>query len=35
VAILGTIGFIGLVSFSLTRALRRRRLALRPRAAQG
>ena len=30
VAILGIIGFIGLVSLALARALRRRRVALRP-----
>jgi uncharacterized membrane protein len=35
VAILAIIAFVGLVSFSLTRALRRRRLALQPVAAQG
>jgi uncharacterized membrane protein len=35
VAILAIIGFVGLVSFSLTRTLRRRRLALQPGAAQG
>ena len=34
-AILGVIGFVGLVSFVLTRALRRRWLALQPAAAQG
>ena len=33
-AILAVIAFVGLVSFSLTRALRRRRLALRPAAAR-
>jgi uncharacterized membrane protein len=35
VAILAIIAFVGLVSFSLTRALGRRRLALQPVAAQG
>ena len=35
VAILAVIAFVGLVSFSLTRALRRRRLALQPAAARG
>jgi uncharacterized membrane protein len=35
VAILAIIAFVGLVSFSLTRALRRRRLALQPAAARG
>jgi uncharacterized membrane protein len=35
VAILAIIGFVGLVSFSLTRTLRRRRLAFQPGAAQG
>ena len=33
-AILAVIAFVGLVSFALTRALRRRRLALRPAAAR-
>jgi uncharacterized membrane protein len=35
VAILGVIGFVGLLSFLLTYALRRRRLALQPAAARG
>jgi uncharacterized membrane protein len=34
-AILGVIAFVGLVSFGLTRGLRRRRLALQPAAARG
>ena len=34
VAILAVIAFVGLVSFSLTRALRRRRLALQPAEAR-
>jgi uncharacterized membrane protein len=34
-AILGVIAFVGLVSFGLTRVLRRRRLALQPAAVRG